>query len=54
MLLAAAALAAAALVAWFFATRLPANYPPTPPLRLPLLGHALYFLWHRQGGAKPD
>ena len=25
-------------------TRLPADYPPTPPLRLPLLGHMHYIV----------
>ena len=36
----------ATAIIWYFTTRLPANYPPTPPIRLPILGHALYFLWH--------
>ena len=25
-------------------TPLPADYPPTPPIRLPFLGHILYML----------
>jgi hypothetical protein len=29
---------------WLYSTRLPANYPPSPPVRLPILGHA-HYLW---------
>ena len=36
---------AVASFAWYLMTRLPANYPPTPPIRLPILGHAHYLLW---------
>ena len=32
---------------WYFMTRLPPSYPPTPPIRLPILGHFHYFLWIR-------
>ena len=32
---------------WYILTRLPANYPPTPPIRLPILGHVHYFFWFR-------
>ena len=31
--------------AWYLMTRLPENYPPTPPIRLPILGHAHYLFW---------
>ena len=34
------------LIIWYYATRLPDNYPPTPPIRLPILGHAHYLLLH--------
>ena len=34
-----------ASLAWYFMTRLPADYPPTPPIRLPILGHAHYLFW---------
>ncbi|XP_059087981.1 cytochrome P450 2C15-like [Tigriopus californicus] len=27
---------------WYFQTKLPDDYPPTPPIRLPILGHAVY------------
>ena len=36
---------AIAIFAWYLMTRLPADYPPTPPLRLPILGHTPYLLW---------
>ena len=32
---------------WYFMTRLPPSYPPTPPIRLPILGHFHNFLWIR-------
>ena len=32
---------------WYFTTRLPDNYPPTPPIRLPILGHAHYLFLYR-------
>lgn len=32
------------LTVWYYLTRLPDNYPPTPPIRLPLIGHGLYML----------
>ena len=32
---------------WYFMTRLPPNYPPTPPTRLPILGHMHYLFWIR-------
>ena len=32
---------------WYFMTRLPPNYPPTPPIRLPILGHSHYLFWIR-------
>ena len=32
---------------WYFSTRLPDNYPPTPPVRLPILGHAHYLFLHK-------
>ena len=34
-------------ILWYFLTRLPPNYPPTPPTRLPILGHAHYLSWIR-------
>ena len=36
---------AVASFAWYLMTRLTANYPPTPPIRLPILGHAHYLFW---------
>ena len=30
------------LTVWYWMTRLPDTYPPTPPIRLPILGHAHY------------
>ena len=36
---------AVASLAWYFMTRLPADYPPTPPIRLPILGHVHYLFW---------
>ena len=36
---------ALACLAWYLLTRLPANYPPTPPIRLPILGHVHYLFW---------
>ena len=35
------------ILIWYFNTRLPNNYPPTPPTRLPFLGHAHYLMLHR-------
>ena len=35
---------AALMVWWLYASRLPADYPPTPPVRLPFLGHMHYLL----------
>ena len=35
------------ILIWYFNTRLPNNYPPTPPTRLPFLGHAHYLILHR-------
>jgi hypothetical protein len=32
------------LLIWYYLTRLPSSYPPTPPIRLPLIGHGLYLL----------
>ncbi len=29
---------------WYYATRLPADSPPSPPIRLPFLGHIHYLL----------
>ena len=34
-------------LAWYHITRLPENYPPTPPIRLPFLGHTQYLFWIR-------
>ena len=34
-----------ACFAWYLVTKLPATYPPTPPIRLPILGHAHYLFW---------
>ncbi len=31
-------------LSWHFINRPPANYPPTPPIRLPFLGHIHYLL----------
>ena len=31
---------------WYLTSRLPDKYPPTPPIRLPILGHAHYLLLH--------
>ena len=39
-------LAVLLLIIWYWATKLPDNYPPTPPIRLPILGHAHYMLLH--------
>ena len=36
---------AVASLAWYFMTQLPADYPSTPPIRLPILGHAHYLFW---------
>ena len=37
----------AALTAWWlYSTRLPPDYPPVPPVRLPFLGHMHYLLPH--------
>ena len=33
---------------WYAMTRLPTNYPPTPPIRLPILGHVHYLFWIRK------
>lgn len=27
---------------WYYKTRLPDDYPPSPPIRLPIIGHAVY------------
>ena len=35
------------LLIWYYMTRLPANYPATPPIRLPLIGHGLYLLGYK-------
>jgi hypothetical protein len=35
---------AAFLLFWAYATKIPPNYPPTPPIRLPLIGHMHYLL----------
>jgi hypothetical protein len=32
------------LLAWLYKTRLPPDYPATPPIRLPIVGHGLYLL----------
>ena len=34
-----------ASLGWYLMTRLPADYPPTPPIRLPILGHVHYLFW---------
>ena len=34
-------------IIWYFNTKLPENYPPTPLTRLPFLGHAHYLILHR-------
>ena len=34
------------ILIWYFNTKLPDNYSPTPPTRLPILGHAHYFFLH--------
>ena len=34
-----------ACFAWYLVTKLPATYPPPPPIRLPILGHAHYLFW---------
>ena len=31
---------------WLYAARLPPDYPPMPPVRLPFLGHMHYLLPH--------
>ena len=36
-------------ILWYLMTRLPSNYPPTPPTRLPILGHAHYLFWITDG-----
>nr|APH81374.1 cytochrome P450 CYP3031A1 [Tigriopus kingsejongensis] len=38
------------ILAWYVKNRLPANYPPTPPTRLPLFGHSHYLLFTRNSG----
>ncbi len=35
------------LLIWYYKTRLPSTYPPTPPIRLPLIGHGLYLLGYK-------
>ena len=35
---------AAIMVWWLFSSRLPEDYPPTPTVRLPFLGHMHYLL----------
>jgi hypothetical protein len=35
------------LMYWHYKTRLPSDYPPSPPLRLPILGHIHYLWLHR-------
>ena len=37
-------LASVLLLFWRYKTPLPPDYPPTPPLRLPILGHMHYML----------
>ena len=37
----------AAVLVWYYLNQLPANYPATPPIRLPFLGHALYLLGYK-------
>ena len=37
----------AGLLAWYFVTRLPDNYPATPPIRIPFFGHGLYLLGYK-------
>lgn len=37
-------LASALLLFWHYKTPLPPDYPPTPPIRLPVLGHMHYML----------
>ncbi len=47
-MLAEALIAAAVLLFfWYQNTKLPANHPPTPPIRLPILGHFHYFLFYQ-------
>ena len=36
-----------AYLIWLWQTRLPPNYPPSPPIRLPILGHVHYLWWHK-------
>ena len=37
-----------AYLIWLWLTRLPPNYPPTPPIRLPFFGHLPYIWWYAQ------
>ena len=37
----------AAVLVWYYFNQLPGNYPATPPIRLPFLGHALYLLGYK-------
>jgi len=32
---------------WKFLSKLPDDYPSTPPIRLPLIGHGLYLLGYK-------
>ena len=36
-----------AVLVWYYFNQLPGNYPATPPIRLPFLGHALYLLGYK-------
>ena len=36
-----------ALLIWSYVTRLPSNYPSTPPIRLPIIGHALHMFGYK-------
>jgi hypothetical protein len=32
---------------WYYKTRLPDNYPATPPIRIPFIGHSLYLIGYK-------
>ena len=39
-------LGVALIILWYWKTRLPSDHPPTPPIRLPILGHFHYLLMY--------